>query len=337
LAKLPNVLEVVEDKRELPDVLARVGVNDFPTGISTFEGRRRAYVKVQDGCILNCTYCIIPQVRPGLRSRPSQDIDDEVRRLIDNGHKEIVLCGIHLGHYGVDATRGRSGKPPFRLAQLIEKLDRIPGDWRMRLSSIEAAEVSPDFVDAVTASEKLCPHFHPSLQSGSRNVLLQMKRRYSLEMFFGKMDVLRSRLDNPAFSTDVIVGFPGETDAEFRETLDVCEQAGFMKVHVFPFSARAGTPAADLPNQVSPEVKRERGQRLAELGDRLARRYYESLVGRDVQVLIERESRERPGRVAGTACRYAPVEIPGDSATIGQIINVRGTAVTDHGLIATRV
>lgn len=334
LAQLPNVLEVVEDKRELPDVLARVGVNDFPTGISTFEGRRRAYVKVQDGCILNCTYCIIPQVRPGLRSRPPQDIDEEVHRLIENGHKEIVLCGIHLGHYGVDATRGRSGKAPFRLAHLIEKLDRIPGDWRMRLSSIEAAEVSPDFVDVVTSTEKLSPHFHPSLQSGSRNVLLRMKRRYSLEMFLGKMELLRSRLDNPAFSTDVIVGFPGETEAEFQETLDVCEQAGFMKIHVFPFSARAGTPAADLPDQISPEVKKERGQRLAELGDRLARRYYESLVGRDLQVLVERESRDRPGWVSGTACRYAPVDIPGDSTSIGQIVKVRATAASDNGVIA---
>jgi len=334
LAALPGVLEVVEDKRELPDVLARVGVNDFPTGISTFEGRRRAYVKVQDGCILNCTYCIIPQVRPGLRSRPPQDIYDEVRRLIDNGHKEIVLCGIHLGHYGVDTTRGKSGKKPFRLAQLIEKLDRIEGDWRMRLSSIEAAEISPDFLDVVTHAEKLCPHFHPSLQSGSRDVLLRMKRRYSLEMFYNKMELLRDRVENPAFSTDVIVGFPGETDADFEETLQFCEQAGFMKIHVFPFSARVGTPAAEYPDHVSPEVKKERGRRLAELGDRLAQRYYETLVDRQFDVLIEREVNGRPGWVTGTACRYAPVELPGPAESVGRLVTVTGCSVTAEGVQA---
>lgn len=335
LSGLPGVLEVVEDKRELPDVLARVGVNDFPTGISTFGGRRRAYVKVQDGCILNCTYCIIPAVRPGLRSRPPQDIEEEVRRLIDNGHKEIVLCGIHLGHYGVDATRGRSGKTPFRLAHLIEKLNRIPGDWRMRLSSIEAAEITTDFVDAVTNTERLCPHFHPSLQSGSRDVLLRMKRRYSLEMFLDKVDLLRDKLDNPAFSTDVIVGFPGETDADFEETLNVCAQAGFMRIHVFPFSARRGTPAADFPNQVPAEIKKERGQRLAELGDRLARQYYDSLIGKNFGVLIERNCDDRPGWVSGTGCRYTPVQLQANPTTLGRIVQVTAGSANDDGIDAT--
>ncbi len=337
LSHLPGVIEVVEDKRELPDVLARVGVNDFPTGISTFQGRRRAYVKVQDGCILNCTYCIIPQVRPGLRSRPSQEIEEEVRRLIDNGHKEIVLCGIHLGHYGVDATRGRSGKAPFRLSHLIERLDRIPGDWRMRLSSIEAAEITPDFVDVVANAKKLCPHFHPSLQSGSRDVLLRMKRRYSLEMFLSKMEILRENLDNPAFSTDVIVGFPGETEADFQETLAVCKAAGFMKIHVFPFSARAGTPAATLPDQISPDVKKEWGQRLAALGAQLAREYYDSLLGRELSVLVERESTDRSGWVSGTACRYAPVEFSAEPASIGKILQVEGLSATDEGVVASVV
>jgi len=334
LRDLPGVWEVVEDKRELPDVLTRVGVNDFPNGISTFQGRRRAYVKVQDGCILNCTYCIIPAVRPGLRSRPPEDIADEVRRLIDNGHKEIVLCGIHLGHYGVDATRGRSGKAPFRLAQLIEKLDRIPGDWRMRLSSIEAAEISPDFVDVVSGTEKLCPHFHPSLQSGSRDVLLRMKRRYSLDMFQEKIELLRERTDNPAFSTDVIVGFPGETDEDFEQTLAVCEQAGFMRIHVFPFSPRKGTPAAGYPDQVPPEIKQERGRRLAELGERLALRYYESLLGRDLSLLVERTCDDRPGWVSGTSCRYTPMELPAEAGAIGSIVPVTALSATVDGIEA---
>jgi threonylcarbamoyladenosine tRNA methylthiotransferase MtaB len=134
VSQLPGVFEVVRDKRELPDVLGRLGIVDMPRGISHFDGRKRAYVKVQDGCILKCSYCIIPHVRPGLTSRSPDDIEDEVRRLVGNGYREIVLCGIHVGHYGVESTRGRSGRPPFRLWHLFRRLDRIPGDWRMRLS-----------------------------------------------------------------------------------------------------------------------------------------------------------------------------------------------------------
>src|SRR6185369_9503986 len=141
---------------------------------------------VQDGCILNCTYCIIPQIRPGLASRTPAEIETEVRQLIDNGYREIILTGIHLGHYGVEATRGRSGREPFRLWHLIRQLDRIPGDWRLRLSSLEAAEVGPDFIAAVADCERLCPHFHLCLQSGSNTVLARMKRRYRIGRYLEK-------------------------------------------------------------------------------------------------------------------------------------------------------
>ncbi|MDG2358851.1 MAG: radical SAM protein, partial [Planctomycetaceae bacterium] len=180
LRDLPGVFEIVRDKRELPDVFDRLGIVDMPDGISHFDGRRRAYVKVQDGCILNCTYCIIPQVRPGLQSRTPASIEAEVRRLIDNGYREIVLSGIHVGHYGVETTRGKSGLPPFRLWHLFERLDRIPGNWRMRLSSVEAVEVNDEFIKAAANCEHLCPQFHPSLQSGSEAVLRRMRRRYSM-------------------------------------------------------------------------------------------------------------------------------------------------------------
>ncbi|MBC8114124.1 MAG: radical SAM protein, partial [Candidatus Saccharimonas sp.] len=194
VAVLPSVFEVVTDKRELPDILARHGIVDMPTGISRFEGRKRAYVKVQDGCILKCSYCIIPQVRPGLRSRSPEDIEAEVRRLIGNGYREIILTGIHVGHYGVDTTRGRTGLPPFRLSHLFRRLDRIPGSWRMRLSSIEAAEIDDDFISAAADCEHLCPQFHPALQSGSNTVLHRMRRRYTIERFLDKIDRLRECL-----------------------------------------------------------------------------------------------------------------------------------------------
>lgn len=337
LRDLPGVFEIVRDKRELPDVFDRLGIVDMPDGISHFDGRRRAYVKVQDGCILRCTYCIIPSVRPGLQSRTPESIEAEVRRLIDNGYREIVLSGIHVGHYGVDTTRGKSGLPPFRLWHLFEKLDRIPGNWRMRLSSIEAVEVNEEFISAAANCEHLCPQFHPSLQSGSEAVLRRMRRRYSMAKFLDKMEQMRERLDHPAFTTDVIVGFPGETDAEFEETLEACRKARFMKIHVFPFSQRKGTPAADFPDQVKPEVRKERCRILAELERDLAEDYYRTLVGRELEVLVEREARDKPGWVRGTDRRYAPVELPGTSHDIGAFVPARGEVAGREQLTAARI
>ncbi len=336
VAVLPAVFEVVTDKRELPDILARHGIVDMPTGISRFEGRKRAYVKVQDGCILKCSYCIIPQVRPGLRSRPPEDIEAEVRRLIDNGYREIILTGIHVGHYGVETTRGRSGLPPFRLSHLFRRLDRIPGPWRMRLSSIEAAEIDDDFISAAADCEHLCPQFHPALQSGSNAVLHRMRRRYTIERFLEKIDRLRECLDLPAFTTDVIVGFPGESDDEFEQTLAACRRAGFMKIHIFPFSPRRGTPAATLPDQIHGTIREERMRILERLERDLARQYYASLIGRGVEVLVEGQTTARAGWVHGTDRRYVPVEIPGGSGDVGRMISGRGLRATRDCLEAER-
>lgn len=336
LKDLPTVFEIVRDKRELPDVFDRLGVVDIPSGISEFNGRKRAYVKVQDGCILKCTYCIIPSVRPGLQSRSPDEIEAEVRRLIGNGYREIVLSGIHVGHYGVDTTRGKSGKAPFRLWHLFKQLDRIPGDWRMRLSSIEAVEVNADFISAAADCEHLCPQFHPALQSGSETVLRRMRRRYSVKRFLERVEQMRERLDNPAFTTDVIVGFPGETDAEFEETLEACRQARFMKVHVFPFSARKGTPAASFPDPVDPQIRKERVHILGELERELAEDFYGSLLGSDLEVLVEREVLESPGVVRGTDRRYSPVELPGTAADIGEFVTARGESTRRDRLLASR-
>lgn len=336
VAELPNVFEVVTDKRELADVFDRLELYDVPTGISQFDGRKRAYVKVQDGCILKCTYCIIPQVRPGLHSRSPRDIEDEVRRLIDNGYHEIVISGIHVGHYGVDTTRGKSGLPPFRLWHLFEQLDKIPGDWRMRLSSIEAVEVNDDFISAAANCEHLCPQFHPALQSGSEAVLRRMRRRYSVERFIEKLDTMRERLDRPAFTTDVIVGFPGETDDDFEETLETCRRARFMKIHVFPFSTRRGTPAADFSSQVAPEVRKSRCARLAELERDLAEDFYREVLGDDLEVLVEQPHESRPGFVVGTDRRYVPVEIPGSLEDVGQFVHGRAVRVTRQFVEAQR-
>ena len=331
VAGLPNVLEVVTDKRELPDILRRFGVVDMPSGVTRFDGRKRAFVKVQDGCILKCTYCIIPQVRPGLNSRSPDDIENEVRQLVGNGYKEIVISGIHVGHFGVDTTRGKSGLAPFRLWDLFERLDKIPGDWRMRLSSIEAAEINHDFIASAKNCEHLCPQFHPALQSGSNTVLRRMRRRYHVVCFLEKVEWMRDELNDPAFTTDVIVGFPGETDEEHQQTVDACRRAAFMKMHLFPFSARKGTPAADFPDQVDPEVQRRRMNELADLERELAEDFYRSRIGHQLEVLVERQSEFTDGFVRGTDRWYIPVELQAPESSIGKFITAKGeSACRDH-------
>ncbi len=351
VSELPNVIEVVTDKRELPDVLSRFGVSELPTGITEFEGRQRAFVKIQDGCILKCSYCIIPTVRPGLRSRRPIDIEEEMRALIDHGYREIVISGIHMGHFGVDTNNLVPGDKPERLWHLLRRLDRIPGDWRMRLSSIEAVEVNEEFIRAAGDCEHLCPQFHPALQSGSNSVLTRMRRRYRVERFLERLEQIRDMLGNdPAFSTDVIVGFPGETDAEFEETLETCRRARFMKVHVFPFSRRDGTPAATMSNQIPPEVIRERVTILSNLERDLAEQFYRtrlvssatstvatSTAGATLKVLAERPSESREGYLRGTDQWYMPVEFPGNEGDIGHYVNCRGLSASREGVLAERL
>jgi threonylcarbamoyladenosine tRNA methylthiotransferase MtaB len=350
VSELPNVIEVVTDKRELPDVLSRFGIVDMPNGITDFEGHQRAFVKIQDGCILKCSYCIIPTVRPGLRSRRPLDIEEEIRALIEHGYREIVISGIHMGHFGVDTNNLHPGDKPERLWHLLRRLDRIPGDWRMRLSSIETVEVNDDFIKAAGDCEHMCPQFHPALQSGSDGVLSRMRRRYRVDRFLERLDQIREMLgSDPAFSTDVIVGFPGETDAEFEETLETCRRARFMKVHVFPFSRRDGTPAATMPDQVPPDVIRERVRILGDLERGLAERFYQSRVSglafgqsapredlRVLEVLAERESETRPGYVRGTDRWYMPVEVPGNAFDLGHFLKCRAVTANREGVVAER-
>jgi len=273
-------------------------------------------------------------VRPGLNSRTPESIEAEVRRLIANGHKEIVLTGIHLGHYGVDTTRGKTGLPPFRLWHLMRQLDQIPGNWRMRLSSIEANEVDEDFFRAATDCEHLCPQFHPALQSGSDGVLSRMRRRYRVGRFLEKLDRIRQIMPSAAFTTDVIVGFPGETEAEFEETLDTCRQARFMKIHIFPFSPRRGTPAADYPNQVTPEIRKDRIHQLACLERGMAMDYYRLMVGEPLEVLVEGVVADRPGWVHGHDRHYMPVQLLATSESVGTLQICRGVEVCESFLRA---
>ena len=335
LANLPNVAEVLTDKREIPDLLMRAGVVDVPTGISRFGSRHRAYVKVQDGCLLRCSYCIIPYVRPSVVSRPPLHVEEEVRRLIDNGYREIVLTGVHLGHYGVEQNRGKPKDKWLRLAHLVRRLAKLPGDFRLRLSSIEATETTRELIEVMAEfPDKVAPHLHVCLQSGSDAILRRMRRRWSSRMFLSRCDLVREKVSLPALTTDVIVGFPGETEEDFTATMRVCRAAGFSKIHIFPFSPRKGTPAADMAEEIAPPVKAERAGRLAELESELRREYFCSLVGRRLTVLIEGLVEKDQPLWAGTSCRYAPLEFPQVSGVaVGDLVKVQADDVREGHVI----
>ena len=334
VASLPGVSEVVTDKRELPDLLGRFGVVDIPTGISNFANRHRAYVKVQDGCMLHCSFCIIPSVRPHLASRPVEHIEDEVRRLVDNGFREVILTGIHLGHYGVEWNRGRPKHQWTRLSHLVDRLARLPGDFRIRLSSIEATEVTRELIAVIGENgDKVCPHLHVSMQSGSDEVLRRMRRRWGAQRFVDRCRLVADTLDLPAFTTDIIVGFPGETDADFEATCRVCRQVGFSKIHIFPFSPRRTTAAAEMPDQVPPAVKSDRLHHLGQLEMELRDSYFQKLIGRRLQLLAECASGQS-GRAIGTSCRYTPVELTSGQVAAGMFVDVFPHAVADGRLLA---
>lgn len=320
VAALPAVSEVVTDKRELPALLTRLGVAEVATGISSFAERHRAYLKVQDGCLLRCSYCIIPTVRPHVASRSLDDIAAEARRLIDNGYRELVLTGVHLGHYGVERNRGKPKSEWVRLSHLVRHLVQLQGDFRIRLSSLEVTEVTRELIATMTEfPDKICPHLHICLQSGSDRVLRKMRRRWSVRMFLERCDLARQSIPWPAFSTDVIVGFPGETEADFEATCQVLRHVGFSKIHVFPFSARAGTPAAEMPNPLPKSVKTARGRQVAALERELRANYFQQLVGRKLSVLVESHPETMPGHAWGTSCRYTPVALESRDILPGQL------------------
>lgn len=321
VARLPQVVEVVTDKREIPDLLQRWGMVDLPDGISAFHGHHRAFVKVQDGCLLRCSYCIIPQVRPHMESRSPIAIENEVRRLVDRGFAEIVLTGIHLGHYGIDWNQGRPRPEWIRLSDLLERLMRIPGDFRIRLSSLEATEVTRELLEVIASHrERICPHLHLCMQSGSDRVLRRMNRRWGAKRFLDRCLLARKALDDPALSTDIIVGFPGETEEDFQATCRLAREVGFMKLHLFPFSPRRGTPAADYSDQVSPADQEARMDVLRELDLELRNVYGRRQLGREVRILVEGIRPDDPDRIQGTTCRYLPLVCPGSIADKGRLI-----------------
>lgn len=270
----------------------------------------RAYVKIQDGCNQFCTYCIIPYVRGRIRSRSMDSVIDEISHLAEAGVKEVVLTGIHISSYGRDMD-GDTG-----LADLVENISKIEGIERIRLGSLEPGIITEEFARRIKAVDKLCPHFHLSLQSGCDSVLKRMNRKYTCSEYMEKCELLRKVYKNPAITTDVIVGFPGETEEEFECTRKYLEDINLYEMHIFKYSQRKGTPAATMPNQVDPSVKNSRSDVLLAISKHNKHAYQDLFVGTTVKVLVE-ELVEKNGEeyMRGHTERYMDVHISTEGIT----------------------
>ncbi|MDO5016275.1 MAG: tRNA (N(6)-L-threonylcarbamoyladenosine(37)-C(2))-methylthiotransferase MtaB [Eubacteriales bacterium] len=262
----------------------------------------RAKLKVADGCQEFCTYCAICLARGPVRSRDRADILAEAQALIERGSKELVLTATHLTAFEQDL-----GRDHLALAELIGELAELPGNFRIRLGSLEPQSLTPAFVEAIAGIDKLCPHFHLSLQSGSDRVLKRMNRKYTKEDYRALVTALRQHFDRPSITTDVMVAFPGESEEDFQETYDFCQEIGFSRLHVFRYSRRRHTPAASFPDQVPARVSKERSERLQFLGERLARENALSFIGEEVEIILEQP--EEDGLYNGYTARYFPALI----------------------------
>jgi threonylcarbamoyladenosine tRNA methylthiotransferase MtaB len=317
----------------------------FRLSISRFAGRTRAYIKVQDGCDRACAYCVVPRARGRSRSRPADEAVAEARRLVEAGYRELVLTGIHLGAWGRDLPGH------LRLFDLVARLLAIPGRWRLRLSSIEADELREEEIAAFSAlaapgtggtAPRLCPHLHLPMQSGSADVLRRMRRPYDPAAFERTVASLRKRLPDAAVSTDLIVGFPGETDRDAAETIAAAERLAFSRIHAFPYSPRPGTEASGMPGHVPAEAVRARMRALALVAAASAEAFHRRFVGRDVEVLVEERPDRRTGSPAGYSGEYVRVLLPPGTPR-GALVSARiasadaGGASAESGLRPARL
>ena len=262
---------------------------DLPA--DTMDSHTRAFLKIQDGCNQFCTYCIIPYLRGRIRSRNAEDILREAEAFAGKGYRELVLTGIHLSSYGKDLenTETRGDAPVKDLGDVIRLLDRVTGIERIRVGSLEPRLITEPFLRTLSELEHFCPHFHLSLQSGSDSVLKRMNRRYTAEEYYRSVCLLREYFPNAAVTTDIITGFPGETEEEFEETLRFAEKTGFYEIHIFPYSARKGTRAASMPGQLPRAVKAERAAALQALTKKQSRAFRAERIGKQVEILTEEE------------------------------------------------
>ena len=296
----------------------------------------RAYIKIQDGCNQFCSYCIIPYTRGRIRSRDIDEIEEEVTKLVSKGFKEVVLTGIHLTSYGVDNNKGS-------LLEVIMRLDKIEGLQRIRLGSLEPRVITEEFAKTLSSSKKICPHFHLSLQSGCDTVLKRMNRKYTTQEYYDKCCILRKYFNNPAITTDVIVGFPQETEEEFEATKVFLEKVHFYEMHIFKYSRRKGTVADRMEGQVDEKVKTQRSAILLELENKMSKEYRQQHIGKTEEVLIEEiVSENGKDYFMGFTPDYIRVKIACDTALdnseyINTIKKVQMKELNDDGIVVTGI
>ena len=317
-----NYMSEKDNKKMVVDIGNEREYEELPI-VSGME-RTRAFIKIQDGCNRFCSYCIIPYVRGRVRSRNEEDIIEEIRKLAGIGYKEFVLTGIHISSYGTDKLNGEDSYKGIPLANLIKNISHIPGVERIRLGSLEPGIITETFVREISEVKQFCPHFHLSLQSGSDTVLMRMNRKYTSQEYEEKVNLIRKFFEIPAFTTDVIVGFPGETEEEFKETMDFVKRIGFSHIHVFKYSRREGTKAAKMPNQIPEAIKHQRSSELISVAKKMSMDYKTLFLGKIEKILFEEEI-EIDGKIyqIGHNERYLKFALRSDENMINRIIRVK--------------
>ena len=319
---IENYIYEKEKKIQLQNVMKTSEFIDF--GDVTFTEKTRAVIKVQDGCDRFCSYCIIPYARGKVRSRKTESIISEIEKIAESGIKEVVITGIHIASYGKDFKNSTG------LIDLLERINEIQGIERIRLGSIEPLLITEEFLNRLKRLEKICHHFHLSLQSGCDETLKRMNRRYTTEQFRKIVEMLRITYSDVIITTDIIVGFPGETEAEFQKTYNFLEEIKFYKMHVFKYSKRKGTPAAKMPNQIDGNKQEERSKKLIEMSDKNEQEYNLQYINKKVQVLFEEE---RNGIYSGHTQNYMLVYAKSNENIENKILNVTCKRIENNNLI----
>lgn len=326
-----NILELINEYKKTGKQIVRIfdlkDVKFENMNLNKYENHTRAFVKVQDGCNNFCTYCIIPYSRGNVRSKEKNLVIKEISTLAHNGYKEVVLTGIHTGHYGLDLKE-------YDFSDLLREIEKIDGLERIRISSIEIMELNDKFIETLKNSKKIVNHIHIPLQSGSNEILKKMNRRYNMDEFIAKINEIRSIRPNIAITTDVIVGFPGETEELFNETVESIKKIKFAEMHVFPYSRREGTLAAAMPNQVDGNVKKERVRKLISLSEELKNKFYKSLIGTEEELLVEKYL---DGYLVGHLSNYGLCKVKSDKELLNEILKVKLSSYENDCFVGTIV
>ncbi len=319
---LPHILQYLSTRQRIIDIVPHDAKESFESmAVENFYERTRAFIKIQDGCNRFCSFCIIPYARGRVRSKPLEDITDEVTQLAQKGYREIVLTGINLSAYGQDTG--------LHLCDAVEAVCAVNGIERVRLGSLEPEQLSRDVIDRLAKQPKLCPQFHLSLQSGCDDTLKRMNRHYTTEEYRTIVQNLRAAFENAAITTDIMVGFPGETEEEFSQSLAFAEEIAFARVHVFAYSRRPGTKACDEPNQIPKKVKEARSKQMLRVTNETKQAFLKAQQGTVQAVLAEREI--KPGIYEGYTANYTPVQFCCGQNPCGALVQVQiTTAEEDH-------